>query len=84
MGELEKLRLLPAEPEADGVRVYRGGVLYTEPGVGGAVDGGRPSSLRWPAVRGISEQSSFARNNGDKFITMLNRGTARRVYVYLK
>lgn len=70
-GELEKLRLLTAEPWAEGVRAYRGGVLNTEPGVGGAPDGGSPSSFRWPGVRGMSARLSLPLINGIEFMAML-------------
>lgn len=82
-GELEKLRLLPADPEIEGVREKRGGVLYTEPGVGGAEEGGRPSSFRWLGVRGMSEKSSLCRARGSRLVPMLKMGTARMAqYTY--
>lgn len=46
LSSAEKLRLLPVDPDNEGVREYRGGVLYTDPGVGGAEEGPRPRSLR--------------------------------------
>lgn len=62
-GEFEKLAfLLAGEPL--GVRAYRGGVLYWDPGVGGAGLGGRPRSLRWAGVKAMSERSSAFLNNG--------------------
>lgn len=36
----------PTDPDIEGDRAYRGGVLYAESGVGGTELGGRPSSLR--------------------------------------
>lgn len=77
-GELEKLRLLTAEPWAEGVRAYRGGVLKTEPGVGGAPEGGSPSSFRWLGVRGMSARLSLPLNNGMVFLRMLMMGRMRR------
>lgn len=43
-----------------------------EPGVGGAELGGKPSSLRWPGVRGISERSSLGRKSGSRATPILN------------
>lgn len=72
-GELEKLRRLVAEP-TEGVREKRGGVLYTDPGVSGLDDGGRPRSFRCPGVKGMSDKSSFGRMMGKRLAATLNRG----------
>lgn len=81
-GELEKLRRLVAEP-TDGVREKRGGVLYTDPGVGGLDEGGRPSSFRCPGVKGMSDRSSFGRNMGKRLMAMLYRGIKQAPwYIY--
>lgn len=51
--------------------------------MGGAEVGGRPSNLRWPGVRGISDRSSLGLNRGRRFVPMLKRGMARTVqYAY--
>lgn len=57
-GELVKLGLLPTEPAKEGEREYRGGVLNFASAVAGEGEGGRPKSLRWTSVRGISLRSS--------------------------
>lgn len=57
--------MLAGEPlNGVGVRAYLGGVAYFVSGVGGAELGGRPSSLRWAGVRGMSEMSSLPRKRG--------------------
>ena len=58
----------------DGVREYRGGVLYLASGVGGNALGARPNSLRWAGVRGMSDSSSFFRIRGRQAMMMLARG----------
>lgn len=75
----EKLLLLPVDPDMDGVREYRGGVLYTDPGVGGADEGPRPRSFRWPGVRGMSERSSFGRTSGNRATPILNSGMHKKI-----
>jgi hypothetical protein len=71
-GEFEKLPLLAGEPlNGVGVRGYLGGVAYFVSGVAGAELGGRPSSLRWAGVSGMSEISSFPRRSGQHAATML-------------
>lgn len=68
---------LATEPDIDGVREYLGGVLYADPGVGGAELGGSPSSRRWPGVRGMSDMSSLARKRGTSATKMFEKGTSR-------
>lgn len=58
----------------DGVREYLGGVLYTVFGGSGLELGGRPSSLRWAAVKGMSDMSSFCRISGRQAIPMFHTG----------
>ncbi len=71
--------MLAGDPASDGVREYRGGVLYAELGVAGRELGGRPSSLRWAGVRGMSERSSWGRTSGSSAKAMLINGTRMRV-----
>jgi hypothetical protein len=70
---------LEAEPAWEGVREYRGGVAMVEDGVGGREEGGRPRSLRWAAVRGMSDRSSVWRKRGKSARRMLIRGISWRV-----
>jgi hypothetical protein len=71
--------MLAGEPASEGVLEYRGGVLYTEFGVAGLELGGRPSSLRWAGVRGMSERSSLGRTRGRSAKRMLINGTRMSV-----
>jgi hypothetical protein len=50
-----------------------------EEGVGGAEEGGRPRSLRWAGVRGMSERSSVWRKRGRRARRMLISGMSWRV-----
>lgn len=59
----------------DGVREYRGGVLYLVSGVAGLELGGRPSSFRWADVNGMSDRSSFARTSGRQAMTIFQHGS---------
>lgn len=72
-GELDGLAFL-VEPARDGVRAYRGGVLYTVFGASGFELGGRPSSLRWAGVRGISDMSSGFRRRGAQAMPTFQTG----------
>lgn len=64
--------MLAGEPlNGVGVRAYLGGVEYFASGVGGAELGGRPSSLRWAGVRGMSKISSLLRKRGQHAANML-------------
>lgn len=73
-GELDGV-CLPVDPAIEGVREYRGGVLYLVSGVAGFELGGRPSSFRWAGVRGISARSSLARTRGRHAMTMFHTGS---------
>lgn len=68
------LRRLAGDPPIEGVLEYRGGVLYADEGVAGFELGGRPRSLRWLGVRGMSERSSAGRTRGRRARPMLNSG----------
>lgn len=67
--------MLAAEPETEGVRVYRGGVVYTAFGVADDLMAGRPNSLRWLGVNGMSESVSGLRKSGSSERTMLRTST---------
>lgn len=68
--------MLAAEPETEGVRVYRGGVVYTALGVADVLRTGRPNSLRWLGVNGISTRVSGLRKSGRRERAMLMKSTA--------
>lgn len=53
--------------EPEGVREYRGGVLYFASGVGAAEDGGKPRSFLCSEVRAISDKSSSCLKRGMTF-----------------
>ena len=71
--------MLAGEPDTEGVRAYRGGVVYTALGVAAALRGSRPRSLRWLGVRGISTRLSVVRKSGSTERTMLIANTALRI-----
>lgn len=76
-GELMWLLRLAGDPPIDGVLEYRGGVLYAEPGVAAPELGGRPRSLRWLGVRGMSERSSAGRTKGSSATPILYSGNRK-------
>lgn len=73
-GEVDALAL-PVDPAMDGVRAYRGGVLYVVSGAAGLELGGRPSSFRWAGVKGISAMSSGPRTSGRQATNMFHSGS---------
>ena len=58
--------------------MYRGGVIYVEPGVAGADDGSRPNRALWDGLRGMSERSSLLMAKGETALKMFTTKTRRR------
>ena len=57
--------------------VYRGGVIYVEPGVAGADDGLRPNKALWDGLKGMSDKSSLPVAKGEMALTMFTTNKRR-------